>query len=177
MNGGKVNTSETRITSSTGGQKGTKFQRPGLIPADVLLEFSQIYSLGAQKYDDNNWRKGYDWHLSLDAALRHLLLFESGEDYDNCKCPPPDDSGNRLIPEYPCEGCGATGQKHILQVAWHCFTLAWYMDHKREFDDRAIRFDESEAAARQMDELLVRAKYGLSNIGGVVNLDEPKPRS
>lgn len=132
---------EVRMTSSTGGQKSTKFQRPGLIPGDVLLEFSQIYSIGAKKYDDNNWRKGYDWSLSIDAALRHLEQFNAGEDYDLCTCDDEPEGG----PAYPCVGCGATGQKHILQCAWHCFTLAWYMDHKREFDNRAVRFDEEQA--------------------------------
>lgn len=132
----KLNETETRTTSSTGGQKGTKPQRPGLVPGDVLLEFSQIYAKGAKKYDDHNWRRGYPWHLSIDAALRHLELFNAGEDYDVCKC-------EASILEYPCETCGATGEKHILQVAWHCFTLSWYMENKPEFDDRAVRFDES----------------------------------
>lgn len=127
---------EVRETSSSGGQKAQKPQQPSLIPPDVFLEFSQIYAKGAQKYAAHNWRRGYPWHLSIDAGLRHLQQFNAGEDYDLCKC-------DTTTETYPCEKCGATGEKHILQAAWHCFALAWYMENKREFDDRAVRFDES----------------------------------
>jgi hypothetical protein len=108
---------ELRVTSSTGGQKGTKITRMASIPGDVLLEFSKIYGLGAIKYDDHNWRKGYSWHLSIDSALRHLEQFNAGEDFNE--------------EDFPGEDV-----KHVLQAAWHCFTLAWYMDHRRQFDDR-----------------------------------------
>lgn len=140
---------EVRETSSTGGQKGQKPQRPGLVPGDVLLEFSQIYAKGAKKYDDHNWRRGYPWHLSIDAALRHLEQFNAGEDYDDCTCP----GSEGVDVEYPCKTCGATGEKHILQVAWHCFTLSWYMENKPEFDDRAVRFDEVVDKLARVDQL------------------------
>ncbi|AQT25760.1 hypothetical protein EniyanLRS_86 [Mycobacterium phage EniyanLRS] len=134
---------EVRKTSKTGGQKGSKPQQPALIPSDILLELSEVYAIGAEKYDDHNWRKGYEWQLSINAAMRHLMLFNAGEDYDICKCEKQNDP-----PAYPCKGCGATGKKHILMCAWHCMSLAWYMNNKPEFDDRAARFDEKQAIVK-----------------------------
>lgn len=117
--------SEIRTTSVTGGRKGTKPERPDLIPVAPLRELARHYSFGAEKYTErdeggnithdgaNNWQLGYNWSLSYAALLRHLLAFWEGEDID-----------------------AETGSKHIIAVAWHAFALAWYMDNRREFDDR-----------------------------------------
>lgn len=104
---------EVRVTSKTGGQKGTKPARFGLIPPMALWKVAELYGKGAEKYDDWNWRKGYDWHLSYDAMQRHLALFWSGEDID---------------PE--------TGMPHLACAAFHCLTLLTFMDEHPEFDDR-----------------------------------------
>lgn len=104
---------EIVTNEDTGGKKGRKPQRMDLLPWDVLLELAEHYSKGAEKYDDHNWRKGYDWSLSKAAAQRHLAQFWCGEDSD---------------PE--------TGTKHVLAAAFHCLTLAFFMDEHPDLDDR-----------------------------------------
>lgn len=104
---------ETRTTSSTGGQKGTKVERPDLIPTTGLYWLAVHYGLGAEKYDDNNWRKGYEWSKSYSSLQRHARAFWDGEDND---------------PEL--------GTPHMAAVAFHAFALMTFMEEHPEFDDR-----------------------------------------
>jgi hypothetical protein len=116
---------ETRISDpNTGGEKGRKIQRFDLIPADVLWFLAELYGIGATKYADDNWRKGYSWKLSFGAMMRHAWLFWRGESYDAHKqdCPPD------------CKD--HTGCHHLVCAAWHCFTLTWFDVNKRGTDDR-----------------------------------------
>lgn len=75
-------THEERVTSETGGQKGRKPERFGLLPIEPLREVARVYGHGAEKYDPDNWRRGYDWSLSYDAAMRHMTAFWNGEEID-----------------------------------------------------------------------------------------------
>ena len=102
------------VDPQTGGSKETKLARFDLIPASPLWELAEHYGMGAQKYADDNWRKGYDWKHSFAALMRHAWAFWRGEDND---------------PE--------TGSKHIIAAAWHCFTLAEFMRTMRDKDHRA----------------------------------------
>lgn len=94
------------VTSDTGGTKGSKLARYGQIPTHPLRLLAEHYGIGNLKYPTDpetgidNWRNGYDWHLSYDALQRHANAFWSGEDID---------------PE--------TGSPHLIAVAWHCFTM------------------------------------------------------
>lgn len=108
------NNGEVRVTSATGGQKGSKPERYDLIPVGPLAHLARTYGFGAEKYDDNNWQKGYDWKLSYAALQRHLNAFWGGEDFD---------------PEI--------GTPHLANAAWHCFTLMWFMENRPEYDSRA----------------------------------------
>ena len=74
---------ETRITDpATGGQKGTKLARFSLIPEDTMYDLAEHFGRGAQKYEDRNWEKGYDWKLSYDALGRHQRSFWNGDTWD-----------------------------------------------------------------------------------------------
>lgn len=110
-------TSEVRVTSSTGGQKGTKPARHGLIPFLALDTLAKVYGMGAAKYDDNNWRKGYNWSLCYDAMQRHLLAFWSGEELD---------------PE--------SQLPHLGHAMWHCAALLEFSQSGnpvyKQFDSR-----------------------------------------
>ena len=104
---------EVRTTSSTGGQKGTKAERFDLIPIGALTQLAQHYGVGARKYDDNQWRKGYEWSKSYAALQRHATSWWGGEDTDE-----------------------ETGSSHMAAVAWHAFTLLTFIEEHPDFDDR-----------------------------------------
>ena len=74
--GAWADTDEERIVNPvTGGAKGRKLARHELLPPEALTAIAERFGLGAQKYEDNNWRKGYSWSLSYGALQRHLLAF------------------------------------------------------------------------------------------------------
>lgn len=104
---------EVRVTSSTGGQKGTKAARFDLLPPEALAKVAELYGFGAQKYDAHNWRKGYAWSLSFASMMRHAWAFWNGEDID-----------------------AETGLPHLTSVVFHAFTLLTFMTEHRDFDDR-----------------------------------------
>lgn len=111
---------EVRVTAHTGGAKGMKAARFGLIPSDSLWELAEHFGFGSAKYPPtnglDNWRNGYPWSLSIDAAFRHLVLMQAGQDVD-----------------------AETGHKHVIAVAWHMLTLAHQMNRpemRELFDDR-----------------------------------------
>jgi hypothetical protein len=107
---------ETRVTSSTGGQKGTKPERYSLLPWAQLDEVARLYAFGATKYDDHNWMGGYAWHLSYDALVRHLRAFWLGEAIDE-----------------------ETGCHHLASVVFHALALMYFEQHHPDFDDRPQR--------------------------------------
>ena len=104
---------EIRVTDpTTGGQKGSKLARFALIPSEFLWALAEHYGVGARKYEDRNWEKGYKWSLSVDALQRHLHQWLMGEDND---------------PE--------TGGNHMIAVAWHACALFIYQIRKCGTDD------------------------------------------
>ena len=104
---------EVRTTSSTGGEKGMKDERHSLIPTEALAAVARHYGIGARKYADHNWRRGYEWSKSYDALQRHAQAFWGGEDIDE-----------------------ETGSLHMAAVAFHALTLLVFMQEQRDFDDR-----------------------------------------
>lgn len=103
---------EQRVTDGeTGGQKGRKLARFALIPAMALRALARHYGIGALKYDDNNWLRGYDWDLSIDALHRHLNAWERGESVYLERFTGRDGK------EYAVE------THHLIAVAWQAFTL------------------------------------------------------
>lgn len=101
----------------TGGEKGQKLARLDLVPARPLWELAEHYGKGAHKYSERNWEKGYDWSLSYQAAMRHLLKFWQGERW-----------------EYDPE----TGyyMDHLAAAAFHIFALMEFGHTHPELDNR-----------------------------------------
>lgn len=97
---------EMVVDPTTGGAKGQKIERFDLIPAEALRQLALVYGGGSKKYDDDNWRKGYRWRLSLGALYRHLNAWQQGEKFD---------------PELT----ELTGQpvSHLACVMWHAAAL------------------------------------------------------
>lgn len=88
--------------------------RYDLIPAYPLEELARVYTIGASKYDPNNWRKGFKWTRVAGALLRHFYAWYRGEKVD---------------PE--------NGQLHMSSVAWCAFTLMEFERKGSGEDDRA----------------------------------------
>ena len=131
---------ETRVTSSTGAQKGTKEERFDLIPVPALTYLARLYGKGALKYADHNWRLGYDWSKSYSAAQRHMNSFWAGEDMD---------------PE--------TQIPHVINAAFHMFALATYLTEHPELDDRF----ETRESERPMAEVVGEAFDNMAKQLGV----------
>lgn len=88
------------VDEKTGGEKGSKLARFDLIPWDAIWEIAEVFGLGARKYADRNWERGYKWGLSVAALHRHLKLRLDGQVRDE-----------------------ETGARHMAQVAWHAIVL------------------------------------------------------
>jgi hypothetical protein len=105
--------SEVRTVSETGGEKGVKDERYDLLPVTPLDIVARHYGVGARKYSDRNWEKGYEWSKSFAAMQRHMWAFWGGEDID---------------PE--------NGSPHLAAVVFHAFALLEFADTHPEYDDR-----------------------------------------
>lgn len=109
-----VSEGEVRVVNpKTGGAKGRKPQRLDLVPWEPINRISEVYAFGASKYDDHNWRKGYEWSLSFAALMRHMGAFWEGEDVD---------------PE--------SGLPHVAHAGFHVLTLLAFMEEHGNLDDR-----------------------------------------
>lgn len=87
-----------------------------MIPVAALAEVARVYAYGADKYDRDNWRRGYAWSLSYDALQRHVNAFWGGQDFDE-----------------------ESGIHHLAHAAFHIFTLMTYggdLERYAEYDDR-----------------------------------------
>lgn len=88
-------------------------RRYDLIPVEALREVADVYTMGAKKYDDNNWRHGMAWHRIIRAAMEHFEKWRGGEVRDL-----------------------EDGQHHLASVVWCCLTLMTYEKEYPEGDDR-----------------------------------------
>lgn len=96
----------------TGAKKGVKPEQYSMIPVGPLAEVARVYGFGAQKYERENWRKGYAWSLSIDALYRHIEKFRNGERLDE------------------------SGLHHLAHAVFHLFTLMEYDSKGLGTDDR-----------------------------------------
>jgi len=96
---------------------GVKFDlgklRLDLIPFEVFLGLGWVYTGGAEKYEDNNWKKGMSWMRIVGAILRHFIAWLLGFETDD-----------------------ETGLNHLDHVHWGIVALRWYSIYKKKFDDR-----------------------------------------
>lgn len=60
----------------------------GKVRMDLLSEvaiegLARVLTFGAEKYAEDNWRKGLAWRRCIGAALRHITEFMKGNDLDD----------------------------------------------------------------------------------------------
>lgn len=104
---------ERVVDPETGGEKGEKPEKFGLIPPLPLKQVARAYGFGAKKYGLRNWERGYSWRRSYDALQRHLTDFWGGEETD---------------PE--------SGLPHLAHAVFHCLALMEWSQTHPEKDDR-----------------------------------------
>ena len=97
--------------------EGTKLDsgkpRMDLLPYDALVDLAEIYRVGAEKYGENNWRKGFKWSRIFAAVQRHLAAFWEGQDID-----------------------GDSGLPHLSHAAFGILTLINFQTTHPDKDDR-----------------------------------------
>ncbi len=99
--------------SSVGIQHDQDKLRWDLVPMDALEEVVRVFTVGCEKYEDENWRKGISWKRMFGSIMRHAKAWMIGEDIDE-----------------------ETGCHHLACVACRCLMLLWYVKHQSQFDDR-----------------------------------------
>lgn len=110
----RLDAQETRtVTEGTGGEKGVKTARFELLPPRAMWKVAELFGAGANKYEDHNWRRGYEWSKSYGAAQRHLNQFWAGESID---------------PEL--------GTHHLASAVFHMLVLMTFEEEHPELDDR-----------------------------------------
>lgn len=98
----------------SGGRKDDSGKIPlNLLSTEALLRIGEVLQFGAKKYAAHNWRKGLAYSRVVDAALRHLLSWNAGEDRD---------------PE--------SGLNHLAHAATCLMFLLEYLKTHPELDDR-----------------------------------------
>jgi hypothetical protein len=55
--------------------------RMDLIPPEAIEELAKVLTMGASKYDDNNWQ-GVESHRYDAALMRHYVAWKKGEEVD-----------------------------------------------------------------------------------------------
>lgn len=84
------------------------------VPRSLKESVAQVLEFGATKYGRDNWRKGMEWSRILDAALRHMEKWNSGEDLDH-----------------------ETGLSHLAHAATNLAFLIEYQQEELGTDNRA----------------------------------------
>jgi len=84
-----------------------------LLPLDSIEEVVKVYTFGAGKYDDENWREGISWKRIIGAIFRHLAAFCRGQDVDD-----------------------ESGLDHRAHAVWGLLTLMNYTRTHPDMDDR-----------------------------------------
>ena len=56
--------------------------RIGLLPPELMVEVAKVMTFGAQKYEENNWKKGLSDESCLSSCLRHLAKYMAGNEFD-----------------------------------------------------------------------------------------------
>lgn len=87
--------------------------RYDLIPVAALQDVAKVLTVGAAKYGERNWEKGFPWSNPYASLQRHMQAWWSGEDLD---------------PE--------TGLSHLAHACCNLMMLQQFEHVYREGDDR-----------------------------------------
>lgn len=105
--------------------------RHDLLPPWAINELAKVYTMGAAKYADHNWRKGMKWSRVLGSLKRHLNYIEQGQDFDD---------ESKLL--------------HAAHVAWNAITLLEYYKIFPQGDDRQHDYLSRPKIGLDIDEVI-----------------------
>jgi len=88
-------------------------RRMDLIPSSLGAAVARVLEFGANKYGDNNWRKGLKWGRVYAALQRHLADFWDGNDLDS-----------------------ESGLPHLYHAACNIAFLIEFYEKRKDLDDR-----------------------------------------
>lgn len=72
---------QTAVSGSALRYNGGKL-RWSLVDFDALEDMVKVLEFGAQKYADNNWKKGLKTTEIFESMMRHMTAYMRGEDID-----------------------------------------------------------------------------------------------
>lgn len=78
---GDSGTSQSQISAQASRANAGKL-RYSMVDPLFLTELTKVLEFGAQKYERDNWKKGFKYQSVIDSIERHLLAFRQGEDLD-----------------------------------------------------------------------------------------------
>lgn len=81
--------------------------RYDLIPTEGLRRLADLYARGAEKYDDDNWKKGQPFSRAYASLFRHMIQWREGD----------------------------RSEDHLAAVAWNAMALMYYEEVKPELND------------------------------------------
>lgn len=98
-----------------------------LIPHEAMIELARAFTIGAIKYEDNNFRKGMKFSRCVGPLERHWNLWKCGQDTD---------------PDTKCH--------HLASVLWNAAVLLTYQLREIGTDDR-IKYPNVDALFNLID--------------------------
>lgn len=105
-------------------EKGTKHDKGKaplhLVPPEFVVSVARVLEFGAGKYGEYNWQSGLRLSRIYDSALRHLFSWWNLEEND---------------PE--------SGLPHVWHAACNLMFLTWFMEHRKDLDDRPKHAEQS----------------------------------
>lgn len=101
--------SGARQSFETGMVRDTQEGKPryDLIPVEALERVAHLYARGAEKYGDDNWKKGQPYSRAYASLYRHLMQWRKGD----------------------------RDEDHMAAVAWNALALMFYEEKMPELND------------------------------------------
>lgn len=93
-----------------------------------FMEEVKIHTMGAEKYDEFNWKKGQSFLEAIGSMKRHINKFEQGLNYD-------DDWEENILSKYGLP-------HHLANIKWQADALLYQFFWARENDDRQYKADQ-----------------------------------
>jgi len=116
--------------------------RYDLVPAWAYEQVARVFTYGAKKYSDHNWRKGMPWSEMIASMERHLQAIKAGEDYND-------------------KDFGLLNSAHL---AWNAIALTEYYKIYPQGDNRVHGYNEVPKIALDIDEVICDFLGGYSKV-------------